>query len=195
MTTFEDLGCAVEPAWPDFTPERLWTIWLTLRQWVVAGNLAPLYRDPAKRVRLKPEAQWEIEGGLEYSAMAVFEASVGRSEWYEALRRLFETYDYVVLPTAQVFPFDVSMHWPDTVNGVAMDTYHRWMEVVIPATLAGCPAINVPAGFNSTGLPMGLQIMGPHHGDFAVLQLARAYEEAMDGVFTVLPPALLPTET
>ena len=42
-----------------------------------------------------------------------------------------------------------------------MDTYHRWMEVVIGPTLAGLPSISVPVGFNAAGLPMGLQIIGP----------------------------------
>jgi amidase len=59
-----------------------------------------------------------------------------------------------------------------------MDTYHRWMEVAIPATMAGCPAINVPAGFSASGLPMGIQILGPCGADLACLQIARAYERA-----------------
>ena len=59
-----------------------------------------------------------------------------------------------------------------------MDTYHRWMEVVIPASLAGVPAISVPVGFNQDGLPMGMQIIGKPQADLAVLQLAYAYEQA-----------------
>jgi amidase len=58
-----------------------------------------------------------------------------------------------------------------------MDTYYRWMEVVIYATLAGCPVVNVPAGFSQHGLPMGLQILAPYHGDLACLQFAYAYEQ------------------
>ena len=59
-----------------------------------------------------------------------------------------------------------------------MDTYHRWMEVVIYATLGGLPAISVPLGFGMQGLPMGMQLMGPPQADLAVLQLAAAYEQA-----------------
>ncbi|MFO6017074.1 amidase family protein, partial [Pseudomonas aeruginosa] len=92
--------------------------------------------------------------------------------------RLFERYDYLLLPSAQVFPFAKETPWPRSIEGVAMDTYHRWMEVVVPGSLSGCPVANVQAGFNAEGLPMGLQIIGPHQADFAVLQLAHAYERA-----------------
>ncbi|MCX7634783.1 MAG: amidase family protein, partial [Syntrophales bacterium] len=60
----------------------------------------------------------------------------------------------------------------------SMDTYHRWMEVVIGPSLAGLPTMSVPAGFNDAGLPMGIQIVGKAGADFAVLQLAYAYEQA-----------------
>jgi amidase len=57
-----------------------------------------------------------------------------------------------------------------------MDTYHRWMESVIYATLAGLPCIAMPAGFGTNGLPIGVQLIGKPHGDLGVLQLARAFE-------------------
>ena len=71
-----------------------------------------------------------------------------------------------------------------------MDTYHRWMEVMIPVTMSSCPALSVPVGFNDRGLPMGLQIVGPNHGELACLQLAHAYDQATQWV-TKRPPPLL----
>ncbi len=59
-----------------------------------------------------------------------------------------------------------------------MDTYHRWMECMIPASLAGLPALGAPAGFGAEGLPAGLQIVGRYGDDLGVLQLGRAYHEA-----------------
>jgi amidase len=88
----------------------------------------------------------------------------------------FERYDFLVLPSAQVWPFDAEWNWPKTINGRAMDTYHRWMEVVIYATLGCLPAISVPVGFGAAGLPMGMQLMGRPQADLAVLRLAHAYE-------------------
>jgi amidase len=82
------------------------------------------------------------------------------------------------------------VHWPKSINGVAMDTYHRWMEVMVPATLLNCPVIGVPVGFNDDGLPMGMQIIGKNHADFAVLQLAYAYEQASPSVREKMPALL-----
>ncbi len=89
-----------------------------------------------------------------------------------------------------MFPFDVNIHWPTEINGVTMDTYHRWMEVVILGSLSGGPTINVPVGFNGAGLPMGMQIIGRNQMDFAVLQLAHAYEQAAPWIRDHLPPLL-----
>jgi amidase len=59
-----------------------------------------------------------------------------------------------------------------------MDTYHRWMEVVVPASLIGLPALSVPVGFSDTGLPMGMQIIGRSGDDAGVLAIGQAYHRA-----------------
>jgi len=105
---------------------------------------------------------------------------------------LFERFDCLLLPSAQVFPFDASVLWPRAINGVAMDTYHRWMEVVVPASLLGAPVLSVPVGFGAHDLPMGMQIIGRRHADLAVLQLGHAYEQATGWVGRRLPPLLTP---
>ncbi len=176
LRRFDDLGVIVEQAGPDFSPQRLWETWLTLRHWLVCGSLHPLYADPERRALLKPEARWEIEGGLRLSALDVYRASAARSDWYRALDALFARYDFVALPSAQVFAFDKRTHWPVEIAGVSMDTYHRWMEVVIPATLAGCPVVNLPAGFDPRGRAMGIQVIARHLAERDLLQLARAWE-------------------
>jgi amidase len=186
---FEAIGCAVEPALPDFDPERAWRAWIDLRSFSVAGANAGLHRDPATRVMLKPEAVWEIERGLRLSGADVYRAAADRTAWYQALRALFETFDFLVLPAAQVFPFDAALDWPRAVGGRAMDTYHRWMETVVPATLAGLPALAAPAGFGPGGLPMGLQILGPAQSDWELLQIGHAYDRA-SGYARVRSPLL-----
>lgn len=193
LADFSALGCEVESCQPDFSLERLWQTWLVHRHWLVQGSLGAAYADPQKRALLKPEAQWEVEGGLRLSAADVFQASVSRSEWYRALGKLFERYDFLLLPTAQVFPFDAQQPWPRLVGGREMDTYHRWMEVVIGPTLAGLPSMSVPVGFNPQGLPMGLQIIGPAQADRAVLQLAYAHEQLTRWVRRCPPGCLAPT--
>lgn len=189
LNAFEAIGCKVEDAELNFAPQRLWQAWLTLRHSLAAGE-AEAFPDPKLRALMKPELLWEIDSGKNISARELYKASVERSAWYQAICELFKRYDYLVLPTAQVFPFDARVHWPKSIAGKAMDTYHRWMEVVIPASLAGCPAMSVPAGFNAEGLPMGVQIIGKREADLAVLQLAYAYEQETQWVRRV-PPALL----
>ena len=175
---FTDIGCTVEEVVPAFDFERLWRAWIDLRSFAVAGANGALYEDPAKRALLKPEAVWEIERGRALSAMQVYDAARVRSAWYEALRHLFATHDFLVLPAAQVFPFDATLDWPHAVGGREMDTYHRWMQTVVPATMAGLPALSAPAGFGPQGLPAGLQIIGPTQADLAVLQIGHAYDQA-----------------
>ncbi len=190
LKAFEALGCIIEEAIPDFPIERVWSNWRTLRAWQAGSVLKDLYRDPAKRALMKPEAQFEVESGMTLSAYDVFDANVARSAWYQAVRQFFERYDYFVVPAGQVFPFDANLDWPKSINGKSMDTYHRWMEVMIPVTMSSCPALAVPAGFNPHGLPMGLQIVAPNHGELACLQLAQAYDQAT-GWIAKRPPPLL----
>ncbi|SAL42856.1 amidase [Caballeronia peredens] len=175
---FETIGCIVEAAHVDFDLDRLWNAWLDLRSHTFAGTNAPLYRDDAKRKLLKPEAIWEVERGLKLSGEDVSRAVRDRSAWYQAVNALFARFDYLVMPSAQVFPFDTGLDWPHAIGGRAMDTYHRWMETVVPATMASLPALSVPAGFSADGLPAGLQIIGPAQGDLGVLRLGLAYDRA-----------------
>ena len=189
LQVFTDQGAHVEPIAPPFPAEKLWQAWTTLRAMLNAGRMKPLYDAPAKRAQLKPETLWEIEQGQNLSAQAVFEASVIRSRYYAHMARLFRTYDALVLPSAQVWPFPVEWRWPHSINGTTMDTYHRWMEVVIPISLIGLPALSVPVGFGANGLPMGMQIAGPVGADADILAMGQAYHSATDwpGKF---PPAL-----
>ncbi|MBR9651991.1 amidase [Thalassovita aquimarina] len=175
LKSFEQMGGIVEEVAPPMPAEQLWSAWITLRSWAVAAKLGPLLE--THRDELKPEAIWEIELGLKLSAMDVHRASVVRTQWFRKAAELFEEYDLLVMPTAQVWPFPVEQRYPKSIAGHAMDTYHRWMEVVVPVSLIGLPCLSVPAGFGENGLPMGLQLVGPARGDLRVLQLGQAWHE------------------
>src|SRR5690606_20305772 len=127
---------------------------------------------------LKPEMIYEIESGLAVSVVELYEASAVRSAWFATTAKLFESYEALVLPSAQLFPFDANLHWPQTIAGRAMTTYHQWMEIVVPVSIAGLPALNVPVGFSKGRLPMGMQLVGPYGMDLAILQLGEAYHRA-----------------
>ena len=172
-------GAIVEPCRPQYDMDRLWQTWLTLRHWTRHGVM-DLYDDPESRKLLKPEAVWEIEGAIGASAAEIYQAGIARADWFRALEALFGEYDFLALPTAQVFPFSKETPWPESIDGVQMDTYHRWMEVVIAGTLAGLPVVNVPVGFDRQGRPMGMQVMGRFGEDQKVLEFSMAYERVTD---------------
>ncbi len=190
----QQVGCVVDEAHLNTPPEQVWQTWLMWRKVLVASRLAPLMANPAHRAMIKPEAQWEYDQGQGVNASQFMQASVERSAFYQGMLKLFESHDVLALPSAQVWPFAKTIRWPQVIQTakgpVAMDTYHRWMEVVIYATLAGLPSISVPTGFGPNGLPMGLQLIGKPQGDFALLQLAHMYEQAIGDWLAVIPPGL-----
>lgn len=186
LSVLEDLGCVVEEVAPPFDADAMWDSWITLRSWSVAGRYAPLLSTPGL---LKDTAIWEIERGISFSAMDIYNASVVRSDWFQKAAEMFQTYDALVLPTTQLWPFDVTLDYPAEIAGHRMDTYHRWMQVVIPVSLIGLPALAVPAGFSSAGLPGGVQIFGPLGSDAKILALGAAYHAAT-GWPQKRPPAM-----
>ena len=175
LGVLDGLGAAVKPVAAPIGSETLWRSWVALRSFAISAKLHLLYADPAKRSALKPAAVTETLQGLNLSSSDIQRASEARSEWFRIAMGLFETYDALVLPTAQVWPFPVEWTHPTRINGTIMDTYHRWMEVVVPVSLIGLPAVTLPAGFGPNGLPMGIQVFGRPGSDQMLLNLAEAY--------------------
>jgi amidase len=179
LRSLQPHGVVVEDCTPDYDMARLWRTWLTFRHWS-ASDAGEIYENPELRRLVKPEIIWEIEGSFDITASRLKEAGVARTDWYRALLALFERHDVLALPTAQVFPFDAKLHWPKSIDGKPMDTYHRWMEVVIGGTLAGLPVVSLPAGFNADGIPMGMQFLGRFGEDQKVLEFALSYERVLN---------------
>lgn len=179
LVSIEKAGAHVEPVQAKFTMSDLWQSWTTLRH-ETRSNMMDYYDDEATRALLKPELIWEIEQSLTLSEKVIAQGNLIRANWNTELDRLFGEYDFLVLPSAQVFPFSKDIHWPKEINGKKMDTYHRWMEVVILGSLGGIPIVNVPVGFDAEGRPMGMQIMGKFGDDKKVLEFALAYEKIMN---------------
>ena len=187
LARLEGAGCAVEPSALGHPPEAVWQAWLVWRRWLVAGRIAPFLLKPGHRAQIKPEALWEHDQAAGLTGADVLQASAQRSAFYQHMLGQFERFDVLALPSAQVWPFDAAQRWPRHIAGREMDTYHRWMEVVIYATMAGLPCISVPAGFSAAGLPMGLQLIGRPQGDAELLRLAHLYEQAAQDVLGLRP--------
>jgi amidase len=190
LKSFSGMGCSVDEAALGMPPEQIWQAWLVWRQALVGPRIAPFLINPANRAHIKAEALWEYDQSLTLTGAQLMSASASRTRFYLSMLQLFEKFDVLAIPVAQVWPFDVSLRWPQNVAGRTMDTYHRWMEVVIYATLAGLPSISVPAGFGANGLPMGLALIGKPQGDWDLLKLAHAYEMANPDLIARRPPGV-----
>ena len=185
----QDLGCTVDLLHAPFSRDALWQSWVQLRQFAVAGNLGPLAEADDTARHLKETARWEVEGGMALRAADVQQASVIRSDWFSRTVDLFDEYDVLALPTAQMWPFDKTLDYPREIAGQGMDTYHRWMEVVIPASLIGLPVVAIPVGFGGpVDLPMGLQLIGPRGSDARLLALAERWHQMTDWPAKRRPP-------
>jgi len=171
---FESLGCVVEEAEPDFAGVD--EAFPTLRHLSYHASYAALAKQRPDWI--KDTIRWEIAEAERQTAADVARASARQDQLYSQVEAFFGRYDYFVLPVTQVEPFDVTMKYPTSVAGVPMATYIDWMRSCWYVTFMANPAISVPAGFTSSGLPVGLQIVGRHRDDWSVLQLAHAFERA-----------------
>jgi amidase len=171
---FVDLGCDVRDDEPDFAGVD--DAFQTLRHVAYHGNLGSAVHEHSDA--FKETIRWEIAEAERLSGADVARAAARQSRLYIDVARFFERYDYFVAPVTQVEPFDVTTEYPTSVAGVPMPTYIDWMRSCWYVSLTACPAISVPAGFTTHGLPVGLQIVGPHRGDWSVLQISHAFERA-----------------
>jgi len=172
--TFESLGCIVEQAEPDFTLAE--TAFRKLRAW----NSANAH---GEQLRQHPDAfkatlEGEIEEGLRLTGMDVARAETAHGQLWRHFQTFLEKYEYFVLPTSQLPPFDVTTEYPTEIAGVKFDNYIDWMKSCWYISATGNPAASVPAGFTPEGLLVGVQIVGRDKQDFSVLQMAHAFEQA-----------------
>ncbi len=171
---FTDLGCLVEPAEPDFAGVD--EAFPTLRFAQNHAQYAPLVRQRSEWV--KDTIKFEVAQAERMTGADIGRAMARQARMFDQSREFFERYDYFVLPVTQVVPFDVNVPFPTQIAGTPMATYVDWMRSCWYITFMSNPAISVPAGFTSGGLPVGVQIVGRHHNDWSVLQLAYAFEQA-----------------
>jgi amidase len=176
LGVFESFGCSVENDHPDFTDAH--EIFRTLRAWRFEVNLGHLLEH--HREELKKEVIFDIEAGISLKGPQIGKAELKRTELYHRVRQFFENYEFLVLPVNQVPPFDIHQRFVTEIDGIKMQTYFDWMKSCYFISVVGLPAISVPCGFTSGGLPIGIQIVGRHHDDFGVLQIAHAFEQATE---------------
>jgi amidase len=172
--TFESLGCVVLEAEPDFTDAHdcfvAWRHWSTE---LAYGDLSDTHGD-----QLNEYIHWHVAEGRRLTGPYLSRIEAKRTKLFGRLGSFEGQYDFFVLPVSQVLPFDVNTRYPTEIAGVKMESYIDWMRSAYYISVAGNPAISVPCSFSKSGLPIGLQIVGRHHDDWGVLQLAYAFEQA-----------------
>jgi amidase len=171
---FEDLGCVVEEAEPDFTGVD--EAFPLLRYVSNHSRYAAFIRQRPEWV--KDTIKFEVEQAERATGPDVSRALARQAQMFNQGRQFFERYAYFVLPVTQVEPFDVNTPYPTEISGTPMSSYIDWMRSCWYVTMMSNPAVSVPAGFSATGLPVGLQIVGRHRDELRLLQLAHAFEQA-----------------
>jgi amidase len=171
---FAELGAVVEQGCPDLSAAE--GVFRVLRAAQFAGTKAPLLE--THRDQLKPEVVWNIEEGLKLTADDIGRAERERAAMYGRTARFFETYDLLLCPTVVAPPFDHRIRYLTELEGVQFETYVSWLVMTFAITLISCPAISVPCGFTSSGLPVGLQIVAPVGQEARLLSAAALFEQA-----------------
>ena len=169
---FEALGCVLDNSLPDFSEAddifKTWRAWLYE---IMHKEHLEKYRDLVKDTVI-----WNTEAGQQLSGPDVGRAETLRVALFHRIREFMEDHEFLLLPVSQVPPFPIDQAYVKEINGIEMETYLDWMRSCYYISATGLPAISVPAGFTSDGLPVGLQIVGRPRDDLGVLQLAHAFE-------------------
>lgn len=165
-------GCEVEEADPNL--EGADEIFKTWRAYRFAMKFGPLIEKHPDLV--KDTIHWNVEQGRNLSGDDLSRANAKRTILFQRMSRFMEKYDYLICPTVQTPPFDVSIPYLEEINGVSFETYVDWMQSCYLITVTGLPAMSMPAGFTDSGLPVGMQVIGGYHQDRHVLDFAKEIE-------------------
>ncbi len=176
-------NCALEDVAPDFSGAI--DSFQVLRALLFADVRGGLL--PDERPRLNPDIAWNIEKGQALGAAEIIGAMQARHALFHRVATFFEDHDLLVCPTVAVPPFAVEQRFPTEIAGETLTTYIDWMFLTFVITLTGCPAISIPCGLTADGLPVGLQLVGPPHGDAALLGMAARVEQALGFTLPLLP--------
>ena len=179
---FEGMGATVEEDTIDLHDAD--ETFQTLRAAQFVGAYASLL--DTHRDQLKPEVIWNIEKGLQLTADEIARAELARGALFHRTAEFFRRYDLLLCPAAAVPPFDVDTRYVTEINGVKLENYISWALITYAVTLTACPAISIPCGFTRSGLPVGLQIVGPWAREDVVLSAAALFEQTT-GLAAELP--------
>ncbi|MFL2898254.1 MAG: amidase family protein, partial [Candidatus Pelagibacter sp.] len=152
----------------------LWKSWTCLRSKSIYNDTLAMNINNIEE--MTEQAIWEYKKGSKINDDDINHALRQKHDCFQQVEKIFNKFDFIALPSAQIFPFDKKIQYPSKINNKNLDTYHRWLEVFILSSLLELPTMTIPIGFNKNSLPMGLQIIGKKGEDLKVYSFAKKYE-------------------
>jgi amidase len=173
---FRELGVEVEEAHPDLGDAH--DCFGVIR----ARNFAISYRHllAGHRADIKPEVVWNVEQGLKITADDIIRAERQRSGMFRNAVEFLGRYDLLLAPAAIVPPYPVAERYVESCGGKTFANYYEWLAIAYAITLLALPVVAIPCGFTRSGLPVGLQIVGPPRGEARVLRAGAMLETLFD---------------
>ncbi|HZT98358.1 MAG TPA: amidase [Ktedonobacteraceae bacterium] len=168
---FENLGAHVEEMDAPFEDplDLMATLWYTGAAQVVSGY------GPEARAKMDPGLLETAADGSSYSLMRYLEVIMQRTNLGIRLSQFHEHFDLLLTPTLPIPAFEAGYEVP---RGWPGRRWLTWTPFTYPFNLTQQPAISVPCGMTTSGLPIGLQLVGAKYKDALVLRAAQAYESA-----------------
>jgi Asp-tRNA(Asn)/Glu-tRNA(Gln) amidotransferase A subunit family amidase len=147
-----------------------------LRAEAFVAAYADTLRDAPQTLGPNVRANLEIAATLTIADRAW--AHLAQTRIARRMARALERFDLILAPVTPVSPFPWTELYAQTVDGQAMRNYYHWLAPTYVVTLATNPALSLPCGVDEQGMPFGLQVIGRLRGDAALLNAARALEQA-----------------
>lgn len=120
------------------------------------------------------------ERGAELTVEQVAWAKADQMRLHRVVDAFFQAYDVLIVPGATIPPWPVEHLFPPDLDGEVQETHVRWAGLTNALSVLNCPVVALPCGRDGTGMPFGLQLVGPTASDYRLLAIARALEEACD---------------
>jgi aspartyl-tRNA(Asn)/glutamyl-tRNA(Gln) amidotransferase subunit A len=174
VRTLESLGVEVVVVDSVFATDPL-DIWLQLTSVCLLRSMQEYRGDPAWE-QVHPVLASIVDGALSISALEVVDVFDECHRMNVRLAELFATVDLLLTPTVAAPPPPISSGGIGLINGVANA---NWVRFTYPFNMTRSPAASLCAGLTVAGLPVGIQLVGPQHGDGLVLSAAVALEAAI----------------
>jgi amidase len=172
IARLQRLGWHVEQAHPDM--EGVTDLWNKIRAFLVLHTHS---ENVARHRDAMPESVvWNVEQYAGLSALEVGLAEQARTRLYHRVREFLTRHDLLITPAVSVEPWRAGVPFPADIDGVPVANYYDWAKLSWAFSVTGLPALSLPCGRTASGMPVSLQLVGPHLGERTVLAAAQAIE-------------------